>query len=71
MPSIASNMYLHKCFASGRLLYEATIPSLSRFWMRQCVPLTFQTIILKMHAWDKLIFLSAWNCFRVEVSNEN
>jgi hypothetical protein len=40
MPSITSNLYLHKCFASGRLLYEATIPSLSRFWMRQCDKLT-------------------------------
>jgi hypothetical protein len=40
MPSITLNLYLHNRFASGRLLYESTIPASSRFLMRQCAELT-------------------------------
>ncbi|MBU4405765.1 MAG: hypothetical protein KKG79_09220, partial [Acidobacteria bacterium] len=51
MPSIALNLYLHKRFFSGRLLYEATIPVSSRFLMRQCAGLTWKSKSVKIAAW--------------------
>ena len=56
MTSIALNLFLHKRFASGRLLYEATIPSSGRFLMKQCACLTYILQSIKIHGWSKLFF---------------